>query len=109
MIDESDIGKALDWLVKNATPAAQARANKVYLLEYRKSLKAILMSKSGETTEAGKEREAYSHPEYIKHLDALKTAVFEDERYSWLQTAAEAKINMWRSQEASRRTQEQIK
>lgn len=109
MIDESDIEKALEWLVKNATPAAQARANKIYLLEYRKSLKAILMSKSKENTESGKEREAYSHPSYINHLEALKVAVFEDEKYSWLQTAAEAKIAMWRSQEASRRTQEQIR
>lgn len=108
MIRDEEIDKALSWLVSNATAAAQARANKIYMLEYRKSLKAILMSKSKETTEAGKEREAYSHPSYIEHLDALKAAVFEDERYSWLQTAAEAKIGMWRSQEASRRTQEKI-
>lgn len=108
MIDESDIGKALDWLVKNATPAAQARANRQYMEEYRKVIKAQLMKASGEESAAAQEREAYANPEYAKHLKALQAAVEMDERFRWLTTAAEAKIEVWRSEQANARAQGKV-
>lgn len=109
MIDENDIEKALSWLVKNATPAAKARAERQYLEEYRKVIKAQLMKASGEETAAAQEREAYANEGYAKHLEALRIAVEDDERFRWLTTAAEAKIECWRSFEATRRAQEKIR
>lgn len=39
----SDPHKAVDYIIKNAGKFAQAKANRVYLEEFRKSKKALLM------------------------------------------------------------------
>ena len=108
MIRDDEIEKTLQWLIKNATPAAEARGTRHYLDEYRKSLKSMLMKKSGEETAAAQEREALASPEYVKHLEALRFAVVEDERFRWLTTAAEAKIEVWRSEQANQRAQGRV-
>ena len=46
METEVNIFKCLDYLRDNAPAYAQAKANRVYLEEYRKSLKAIEMAKA---------------------------------------------------------------
>jgi hypothetical protein len=99
-IDPND---AVDHIYRSGQQYAQAKANRVYMEEYRKSLKAILMKKSGESSAAAQEREAYSHPEYIAHLENLKAAVQAEEGLRWGIVAAEARVEVWRSQEASNR------
>ena len=44
MISQKDIEKALDFLRDSAEAAAVNRSNRVYMEEFRKSLKAQLMS-----------------------------------------------------------------
>ena len=44
MITEEEVEKAIDYLRDTAVDAAQARADRIYLEEYRKSLKAMIMS-----------------------------------------------------------------
>ena len=44
-ISEEDVQKAVDWLRDNAEACAKARPTRIYLEEYRKSIKALLMSK----------------------------------------------------------------
>ena len=97
MIKASEIERALDFLRDSATEAAQNRANRVYLEEYRKSLKAQIMSQSPDLPVNAQEREAYKHPEYLAHLEALKEAVFEDEKIRFLIEAAKAKISAWQT------------
>lgn len=97
--------KALDFIRDNAVVYAEAKANVYYLTEYRKTLKAKLMASSTEKTESAKETFAYSHPDYEKHLEAIKVAVAEAERIRWLMVAAEAKIEVWRSIESSARAE----
>lgn len=105
MIPDDQIQKALDWLVANATPAAQARANRTYCEEFRKSVKADLMAQKASEPLGAQERYAYSHPEYKAHLQALRAAVEEDEKMRWLMIAAEAKIEAWRTYQANARAQ----
>ena len=82
---------------------AQAKANRVYADEFRKSLKAILIQKSTATTAAGKEAEAYAHQDYQAHLKALREAVEAEEELRWKMVAAQAKIEVWRSLGANQR------
>ena len=82
---------------------AKAKAERVYMEEYRKSLKAILMKASGKTSAAAQEVEAYSHTDYIKHLAGLQAAVEAEEALRWQMVATEAAVEVWRSQEASNR------
>lgn len=100
--------QALDFIRDNATPLAQAKANRIYLEEFRKTQKAILMREAednGMVTIAAQEREAYSHEKYQNLLLGLKEAVQEEERLRWLMIAAQAKIEVWRSFESSKRAE----
>ena len=105
MINDEMVEKALDWLVANAEPAAKARATRIYMEEFRKSIKADLMSQKSSDPLGAQERYAYSHPEYKAHLQTLRTAVEEDEKMRWLMVAAEAKIEAWRTLQANARAQ----
>lgn len=97
--------KALDYIRDNAKAYAQAKANVVYMTEYRKTIKATLMASCSEKTESAKETFAYSHPDYKEHLKALQQAVAEAEFLRWRMVAAEAKIEVWRSLESSARAE----
>ena len=71
-ISEEDVEKAVDWLRDNADSCAKARATRIYLEEYRKSLKALLMSKYPDMSVSAQEREAYAHQDYQSHLMKMK-------------------------------------
>ena len=105
IVDEISPFKALDFIRDNAPAYSQAKADVVYVTEYRKSLKAILMSQSQAKTQSEREAEAYAHEDYLCHLHAIRDAVSEAERLRWLMVAAEAKIEVWRSLESSARAE----
>lgn len=105
MIDEISPFKALDFIRDNARVYAQAKAEVTYMLEYRKSLKAILMIQCDAKTESAKESYAYAHPDYLKHLLGLKQAIENAETLRWQMVGAEAKIEVWRSLESSARAE----
>ncbi len=94
---------SLEVLHKFGPVHAKAKATRVYLEEYRKTLKALKMQASGETSAAAQEREAYAHPEYVTHLEALRMAVEDEEAARWKLLTAQAAIDIWRSQNASNR------
>lgn len=108
MIEDKDIERTIDWLVAESKKAAEARAHRVYMEEGRKALKALLMKQSGEESVSAQEREAYAHEDYRRHLEGLREAVFQDERYRWLMTTAEAKIEAWRTMQANQRIQSKV-
>ena len=103
MITDNDVEKAVDWLRDQATPCAQAKANRIYLEEFRKVLKAQIMAEHNDMSIAAQEREAYSDPRYIQHLEAMRTAVEMDERNRFLCAAADAKISAWQTMNANQR------
>lgn len=100
--------KAIDYIIQNAGRFAKARAERVYIEEYRKSLKAILMQKSGQKVIAAQERDAYAHDDYSALLEGLREAVETEEKLRWDLIAAQARIEVWRSQEATNRTQDKL-
>ena len=103
---QTDPNKAVDYILANASKFAQAKANRVFLEEFRKSKKALLMSQS--TAEAANAREqfAYAHPEYVELLQGLKEAVETEEKLKWELVAAQLRVDVWRSEEASNRNQD---
>lgn len=108
VIQDEEIERALDWLVRESKSAAQARANRVYMEEYRKALKAKLMKSCGQESIGAQEREAYAHPDYLTHLEALREAVEQDELYRWRMTAAEARISAWQTQSRMARAADKV-
>ena len=107
-ISDDEIDRALDYLRDNAEKAALARANRIYLEEYRKSKKAMLMKESKVEAISAQERDAYAHPEYLEFLEGLRTAVFEDEKHRFLLQAASAKIDAWRTEQSTQRAMGKI-
>ena len=105
MISEDDIEKSVDYLRDNARKAGQARANRIYLDEYRKTIKAQIMRERDNMAIGAQERDAYADDRYVEHLKALKEAVSQDEYHRWMMVAAQAKIEMWRTQQANARAE----
>ena len=103
-ITDEDISKAVDYLRDTAEEAAKNKAERIYLEEFRKSLKALLMKDNLDLPISAQEREAYASPVYISHLDSLRSAIERDEKQRFLRIAAEAKIEAWRSMSANIRS-----
>lgn len=103
IVEDNDVEKALDRLRFGAKAAAKAKADRLYLTEYRKSLKAILMKNHIEMPIGAQEREAYAHPDYVAHLAAMRAAIEADEFQQWQFVAAEAVISAWRTVQANQR------
>lgn len=108
MITEDQIERALDWLRDNAEKAAQARAERVYMEAWVKTVLAQCQSKHQELSVAAQEVRARIDPEYIQTLDALREAVADDERFRFLISTAHAKIEAWRSMESTRRAERSV-
>jgi hypothetical protein len=104
--EQIDPNKAVDFLLANAGKYAKAKAERVHIEEFRKSKKALLMGQCIEKAVNAREQYAYSHPEYIALLDGLKVSVEVEETLKWQQIAAQLRVEIWRSQEASNRNQE---
>jgi hypothetical protein len=107
-MSDYDPHAAIDYIIKNAGRFAKAKSERIYIEEYRKSLKAILMKQSGQTVIAAQEREAYAHDDYAALLAGLREAVETEEKLRWDLIAAQARIEVWRSQEATNRTQDKL-
>lgn len=104
-IDPND---AIEYIFKYGKKYAKAKAERIYLDEYTKSLKSILMKRTLETTVSAQEREAYSDPEYTKHLKALQIAVEAEEELRWGLIAAQARIEVYRTQSANDRAMDRV-
>lgn len=103
---EINIFKALDFIRDNAPAYAKAKAERIYLEEFRKTKKALCMraaEAAGANAVNAQERDAYADPEYQGILNALRAAVEEEERLRWLIVGAQAKISVWQTIEATRR------
>ncbi len=103
MITDEDAEKAVDYLRDTAVTAAQSKANRIYVEEYRKTVKAQIMSEYAEQPIGAQEREAYADDRYKQHLLAIKEAVEIDERNRFMREAADAKIHAWQTQRANER------
>lgn len=103
MIEEEDVEKAVLWLAQTATAAAQARANREYMDEYRKSLRAQIMRENVNQPITAQERDAMADQRYLDHLEVFRDAVQADEKFRWLKVAAETKISVWQSQQRAAR------
>jgi hypothetical protein len=97
MITQKEVEKALDFLRDSAELAGSNRANRIYVEDYLKVVKSNIMSLHADKAVNAQEREAYIHPDYTQHLEAIKEAVYEDEKLRFLIDAAKAKISAWQT------------
>ncbi len=108
VISDEQVQEAFDRLRYGGQKAAQAKANRLYLVEYRKVLKSEGMKHHLDLPLAGQEREAYASAEYKAHLLAMKEAIEQDEAYTWQMVRARAVIEAWRTASANQRGESKI-
>ena len=101
-----DPNKAVDYLIEHSRRYAQAKADRVHLEHFRKSKKALLMNECTEKAVTAREQYAYSHPDYMKLLEGLREAVRVEETLRWRLTAAQLRVEVWRSENANNRNQD---
>ena len=97
---------AVDYILKNREEYAKAKARRVFLEEFRKSKKAMLMKQAlqmGYEAVNAQEREAYRNAEYIAVLEGLQVAIEVEETLKWGLEAARMRVDVWRTEEATNR------
>lgn len=106
---DEQVERALNFIRAKADELAKAKADRVYLEEFRKSKKAMLIQEASDKLKTAQEREsyAYAHPEYLQLLEALKEAVAKETKLQFLIKASELKFEQWRTIQANRRTEYQ--
>ena len=105
MITEDDAEKAVEWLRDHAVEIGKARAERVYVEQWVKTVRATIQTEQTGLSMAAAEAVALASPRYMAALQALKEAVQTDETLRFLASAAEAKIECWRSMESTRRAE----
>ena len=103
-----DPNKAIEFIIKQSGIYAQAKANRVYIENYLRSAKSKMMMESTATSIAAKEMEAYATDDYIALLDGLKEAIETEEKLRWQLIAAQERVQIWRTQEATNRTIDRV-
>jgi len=111
MITIEEVSAAVNYLRDISPTAARARAEAQYLDEFSKSLKATIMMErktvkrdnDAKTPIAQLEMEALADERYITHLEAVRIATEHDLYLRHLLHAAEVKIDVWRSEQATER------
>jgi len=67
--------RAIQYLIDTAPLYSRAKADRIYLDEFRKSRRAQLMSQAGTEVLGKQETFAYAHPDYIQILEGIREAV----------------------------------
>ena len=94
--------KAIRYIAENAPLFAQAKANRVFIENYLRTVKSRLMNEEAGTL-GNKEAYAYAHEDYVEQLKGLKAATEEEERLKYMLLAAQARIEVWKTQEYTKR------
>ena len=96
--------------IRDKAPAyGEAKAQRVYLEEYKRTKRALLMKDAlrlGIESAAAQEREAYADPAYHQLLKGLAVAIEAEETLKWELEAARLDIEIWRTREATNRMQD---
>ncbi len=95
--------RAIQFIVDTAPLYAKAKSDRMFLEEFRKSKHAQLKSQAGTEVIGKQETYAYAHADYIEILEGIREAVEREERFRWLMTAAQARIEVWRTEQYSAR------
>jgi hypothetical protein len=105
MISEEKVEAALTYLRSSAEPAAQARAEYLYLAEWLKTVRAQVKLKQAGMSNAAAEDVALASTEFSDALTAFREAAQADATYRFKREAAAAVIEAWRTEQASLRAE----
>lgn len=99
---EIDPNKCVAYIMENAPKFAQAKAERVFVENYLRTVKSRLMNEEAGTL-GNKEAYAYAHADYELQLKALKEATEREENLKFMLLAAQMRHDTWKTNEYSKR------
>ncbi len=106
MVDDKQLFKALEWLAENAGPAAQARAERLWLEEFMPAMRAKIAAECIEAGDsaAAADTKAKASQAYHDVLKGYREAVERDEKYRWQRSRADALLSAYQTLSANSRS-----
>lgn len=104
LVTEDKVEHALAILADKDGIASSARAAHQFEAERTKTIKARLMARCNEKSVAAREMYALAHEEYEAHLKHVQILAENDLYHRDRRQAAQAVIDVWRSENATNRT-----
>jgi hypothetical protein len=89
--------KAIRYIQENAEKYAKAKGDVAYTENYLKVVKSQQMNKSESSSLGQREADAYASADYLQAITANKQAVEEEAHLKWMLTAAQARIEVWKT------------
>ena len=106
-------GESFLDLEKVAGEYAEAEAQRVYLTEFKRSKKAMLMQlfemSDKKMSAAAQEREAYAHHEYVEVIEGLKVATEKALGLKFKMEVMRMRFETWRTKQATLRAEMNIR
>lgn len=103
MITDEQVEAAVDYLRDNALKVGFAKGKVNYLTDFTKVVKAKIMRDNSDKPLGAQEAIAFADQQYDEHLKAKQIADQEYEYLRWMMEAAQAKIDVWRTQSSNNR------
>ena len=97
--------KAIRYIQEHAEKYAKAKGDVAFTENYLKVIKSQQMNKSESSSLGQREADAYASDDYLQAITANKQAVEEEAHLKWMLTAAQARIEVWKTQEYSKRSE----
>lgn len=100
-----DPSKAIDFMLAHAEKYAQARADVTQIENFMKTKRALLMNECGLKTVSDRECYALAHADYQQLIAGLREAVYMETLLKTQLKAAELRVDVFRTMEASARNE----
>lgn len=95
-MNDSDAQKAIDDIRDSAPEFAKAKAERTYIENYLKVVKAKEMAKSDKKTLGDREIDAYMSMEYETQLRGMRAAVAIEEELKWKMEASKLRFEHYK-------------
>jgi hypothetical protein len=99
---EIDPNKCVAYIMENAPKFAQAKAERVFIENYLRTVKSRLMNKEDGTL-GNKEAYAYAHADYEEQLKGLRAATEKEESLKFMLVAAQMRFDTWKTNQFTAR------
>jgi hypothetical protein len=107
-MNQYDPHKIIDYIYNTAPIYGAAKGQLAELEAYKHSLRAIMMTKSAETTIGGQEKAALASPEYQNLCKAIGEATETAETLKWRLESAKMRFEAYKVEEYSNRNLERM-
>ena len=87
---------------------AQAKANTYQLQEFKKTQRSLLYGKAVGKTVADKEHWVSIQTEVTKTINGIAAAIEKEERLRWELKRCELEVDIWRTEQATRRAETKL-